>query len=467
MLRVILGSILFGIISVKSDEAEAVFTLTSDNFDEFIANNPKALVEFYAPWCGHCKALAPEYEKAAKQLKADGIETVLAKVDATEEKDLSSKYGVRGFPTLKYFTGDVDNPQDYSGGRTADTIISWLSVRALPAVSELSSAEDIEAFKKKGKVTIIGYLGEESQQKVLSDVADAMRDSVIIGQVTDSSLGELGKIVLYASFNDEDIELKVDDSFDDTVLTDFINGERFPLIDEIGPENYKDYMDRGLPLVWISLDASDDEVIKKVKEALNPRAKENKNSLSFVYVDNVKYKQHVQNLGITEDPGLLIVAEPKKYLFKGDLMDDGLTKTFFDDYSAGKLEPHLKSQEIPEANDEPVFVLVGKAFDDVVGQDKDVFVEYYAPWCGHCKRLAPEYEKVGEAFKSVDDVLIAKVDATENDTPEEIKGFPTLIFYPKGSKEGKKYNGDRTAEAIIQYIKDEATVDVSAVKEEL
>ena len=115
MLKVILGSILFGIISVKSDEDEAVFTLTSDNFDEFIANNPKALVEFYAPWCGHCKALAPEYEKAAKQLKADGIEAVLAKVDATEEKDLSSKYGVRGFPTLKYFTGDVDNPQDYSG----------------------------------------------------------------------------------------------------------------------------------------------------------------------------------------------------------------------------------------------------------------------------------------------------------------------------------------------------------------
>eukprot|EP01083_Nonionella_stella_P195719 720717_1 len=108
-------------------------------------------------------------------------------------------------------------------------------------------------------------------------------------------------------------------------------------------------------------------------------------------------------------------------------------------------------------------------FDQVVAANEDevVMVEFYAPWCGHCKRLAPEYEKVGEAFGEVDSVIIAKIDATENDTPEDIKGFPTLIFYPKGTTKGTKYSGDRKQEAIIDWIKTHASGDVSAVKTEL
>ena len=156
----------------------------------------------------------------------------------------------------------------------------------------------------------------------------------------------------------------------------------------------------------------------------------------------------------------------QKFLLKEALTAESV-KTFFDGYAAGTLEAHLKSEEIPESNDEDVFVLVGKSFNNVIGQDKDVFVEFYAPWCGHCKKLAPEYEKVGSAFSDVENVVVAKIDATENDTPEEIKGFPTLIFYPKGQSKGEKYSGERTADAIIDFIKNKATVDVSAVKTEL
>ena len=169
--------------------------------------------------------------------------------------------------------------------------------------------------------------------------------------------------------------------------------------------------------------------------------------------------------GISEIPGLMIVGD-EKFLLKKELTAESV-KVFFEGYSKGELEAHLKSEEIPETNDEDVFVLVGKSFKNVIGQDKDVFVEFYAPWCGHCKKLAPEYEKVGRAFKDVDNVVVAKIDATENDTPEEIKGFPTLVFYPKEQATGEKYNGERTADAIIQFIKNKATVDVSAAKTEL
>merc|ERR1711997_662321 len=268
---------------------------------------------------------------------------------------------------------------------------------------------------------------------------------------------------LFRDFDEDSPMVGYDGEMTVEGMMSFVNAERFPLIDAIGPENYKDYVDRGLPLVWISLEeANKDEIVAQ----LMPHAKEAKGKLSFTWVDAEKYAQHVQNLGITDTPGILISDEPKKYLFEGELTDDKL-KAFFEGYAAGTLESHLKSEAVPEPNDEPVFVLVGSEFEKVVGKDKDVFVEFYAPWCGHCKRLAPEYEKVGEAFGDVDSVVIAKADATENDTPEDIKGFPTLIFYPKGTMEGKTYDGDRKADAIIGYIKKNASGDVSAVKTEL
>jgi len=454
----------------RADEDEAVVTLTTENFEAFIKENDKVLVEFYAPWCGHCKALAPEYEKAAQAIEADPDMTAkLGKVDATVEKDLATKYGVKGFPTLKYFTGDVDSPDDYSGGRTEPTIIQWIRTRSMPAVTTLESAEAVTEFQSKGSVVLVGFFEADGDAaKELTALAENNRESVVVGQVSSADVkvdgAEFGKLYLFRDFGDEDDKMVAyDGELTAEGMTAFMNAERFPLIDAIGPENYKDYVDRGLPLVWISLSVDKkDEVVAQ----LMPHAKAAKGKLSFTWVDAEKYAQHVQNLGITETPGLMISDEPLKYLFEGEMTEEKL-KEFFDGYAAGTLNAHLKSEAVPETNDEPVYVLVGSEFSNVIGKDKDVFVEFYAPWCGHCKRLAPEYEKVGEAFSDVDSVIIAKIDATENDTPEQIQGFPTLLFYPKGETTAVKYGGDRKQEAIIEWIKEHASGDMDAVKSEL
>jgi len=125
----------------------------------------------------------------------------------------------------------------------------------------------------------------------------------------------------------------------------------------------------------------------------------------------------------------------------------------------GKLSATVKTQEPPADNSGPVKVVVGKTFDSIVLDDsKDVLVEFYAPWCGHCKSLAPKYEELGKMFLSEPSIVIAKVDSTENDTPAAIKGFPTLIFYPAGNKAKPiTYSGERNEDAMAKFIRENAS----------
>jgi len=118
----------------------------------------------------------------------------------------------------------------------------------------------------------------------------------------------------------------------------------------------------------------------------------------------------------------------------------------------------FKTQEIPETNDEPVKVVVGKSYDDiVVNNDNDVLLEFYAPWCGHCKSLEPKFTQLAEELKDVAGLTIAKVDATENDTPINIEGFPTIYFFPKGKKDSPiVYEGDRTVEDLKTFLQKNA-----------
>ncbi|CAG9857417.1 unnamed protein product [Phyllotreta striolata] len=86
-----------------SETDNDVVHLTSTSFDPVIKEEASALVMFYAPWCGHCKRMKPEYEAAAARMKSEGVPGMLAAVDATKEPSIASRYSVKGYPTLVYF----------------------------------------------------------------------------------------------------------------------------------------------------------------------------------------------------------------------------------------------------------------------------------------------------------------------------------------------------------------------------
>ena len=233
-------------------EIEGVLDLTPSNFDDHVGKDAGALVEFYAPWCGHCKNLVPEYSKLGKAVISSGTKAVIvAKVDANTHSDLGSRFGVSGFPTIKYFPPGSQTPEEYNGGRSADDFVKFLN-------------------EKTGA-------------------------------------------------------------------------------------------------------------------------------------------------------GLFIPKEATA-----------------------------------------VTVLTASNFDSIaLDKSKDVLVEFYAPWCGHCKSLAPTYEKVAQTFAADKDVVIANVDAdaaANKDLAQRfgVSGFPTIKFFPKNDKSGQDYNEGRDGEAFVKFINEKA-----------
>ncbi|XP_053381773.1 protein disulfide-isomerase A6 homolog [Mercenaria mercenaria] len=113
--------------SGKQADPDAVIELTDSNFQEKVIQSDDIwLVEFFAPWCGHCKNLAPHWAQAATELKG---KVKLGALDATVHTVIASRYGIRGYPTIKYFPGGKKDgeAQEYDGGRTASDIVSWAS----------------------------------------------------------------------------------------------------------------------------------------------------------------------------------------------------------------------------------------------------------------------------------------------------------------------------------------------------
>ncbi|KAF2468824.1 disulfide isomerase [Lindgomyces ingoldianus] len=108
--------------------ASSVIDLIPSNFDSVVLKSGKpALVEFFAPWCGHCKNLAPVYEELATTFAHASDKVTVGKVDADEHKDLGRKFGVQGFPTLKWFDGKSDKPAEYDGGRDLESLQKWIT----------------------------------------------------------------------------------------------------------------------------------------------------------------------------------------------------------------------------------------------------------------------------------------------------------------------------------------------------
>uniref|UniRef100_W5MK62 protein disulfide-isomerase n=1 Tax=Lepisosteus oculatus TaxID=7918 RepID=W5MK62_LEPOC len=163
-----------------------VLELGDADFDGAVAQHETVLVEFFAPWCGHCQKLAPEYEEAATRLKGA---VPLAKVDCTAHSETCSRFGVNGYPTLKIFRNGQESSA-YDGPRTADGIVSYMKKQAGPSSVELRTEEDLDSFVSHFDGSVVGFfLGPESADLAeFLRAASSMRDSYRFAHTSAESL---------------------------------------------------------------------------------------------------------------------------------------------------------------------------------------------------------------------------------------------------------------------------------------
>ncbi|KAK5850205.1 hypothetical protein PBY51_014473 [Eleginops maclovinus] len=460
---------------------DATLVLTTDNFDETVNNADIILVEFYAPWCGHCKSLAPEYEKAAKDLSQRSPPIPLAKVDATVESEVASRFEVTGYPTIKIFR--KGKMFDYNGPREHRGIVDYMIEQAGPPSKQVQAVKQVQELIKDGDdAVIVGVFSSEQDAayEIYIEACNVLREDFTFRHSFSSEVAKLlkaspGQIVIsqpekfHSKYEPASHTLTVEDSTAVSQVQEFFRKHVIPLVGHRKPANdAKRYTKRPLVVVYYGVDFSFD--FRKATQFWRSKVLEVAKDFpeyTFAIGDEEDYAEELKGLGLSdsgEEVNVGILADGgKKFAMDPEEFDADVLRDFVKAFKKGKLNPIIKSQPVPKNNKGPVKVVVGKTFDKIVmDTQKDVLIEFYAPWCGHCKKLEPDYVALGKKYKGEKNLVIAKMDATANDVPNDnykTEGFPTIYLAPSNDKQNpiKFEGGDRTVEGFSNFLEKHAT----------
>ncbi|XP_003967904.2 protein disulfide-isomerase A4 [Takifugu rubripes] len=459
---------------------EATLVLTKDNFDDTVNGADIILVEFYAPWCGHCKRLAPEYEKAASLLSQRSPPIPLAKVDATVEAELASRFGVSGYPTLKIFRkGKVF---DYNGPREKYGIVDHMVEQSGPPSKQVQAAKQVQELIKDGDdAVIVGIFSSEQDAafEIYIEACNALREDFTFRHTFNSEVSNLlkaspGQVMIVqpekfrSKYEPASHTLAIKDDTLVSEVQEFFKKNVIPLVGHRKPSNdAKRYTKRPLVVVYYGVDFSFD--YRKATQFWRSKVLEVAKDFPeyvFAIADEEDYGEELKSLGLSESGEEVNVGiledGGKKFAMEPEELDADVLRDFVMAFKKGKLKPIIKSQPVPK-NKGPVKVVVGKTFDEIVmDTQKDVLIEFYAPWCGHCKKLEPDYLALAKKYKGEKNLVIAKMDATANDVPNDgykVEGFPTIYFATSNSKQTpiKFEGGDRTLEGFSSFLEKHAT----------
>merc|ERR1712107_109603 len=373
-----------------------------------------------------------EFEKAASGLLANDPPVTMGKVDCTEGgKSTCGRFDVKGYPTLKIFrNGELSS--DYNGPREAAGISKFMRSQVGPASKEVKTVAEAEAVLAKPEVVVFGFGDQPAHAKA----AAKLRESVLFAHTTSeevmTKLGHKDAIVL---FRPKTLQNK----FEAAEVTAYY------AVDYVKNAKGTNY--------WRN------RVMKVAADF---------SGLNFAVANKDDFQGELSDLGFEyvagDKPPVVAAKDASGLKYRMPEVSDAKEfmpslKEFLTQMQAGSLEPYLKSEAVPDNSANAVKVAVAKNFDELVTKsEKDVLVEFYAPWCGHCKKLTPIYDELGEKMAD-EDVEIVKMDATANDVPPQydVKGFPTLYWLPKGSKKPTSYNGGREIDDFIKYIAEHAS----------
>ena len=168
-------------------------------------------------------------------------------------------------------------------------------------------------------------------------------------------------------------------------VEEWIQELSIPLLGEVNGDTYALYAESAKPLAYLFVDPADENFQSSI-ESLKPVASQYRGKVNFVWIDASKFGDHAKALNLAEPkwPSFVVqdLEKQLKYPYDQDKpVEPEAISALVADFVAGKLLPKLKSEPIPETQNESVFTVVGQQFEEVVFDDsKDVFIEFYATW---------------------------------------------------------------------------------------
>jgi len=360
---------------------------------------------------------------------------------------------VKGFPTLVWF--EEGKEVAYDGGKSSSTIVEWVGSMVGVAVTETGVAPVPDGSKP------LIVLSGPSLLPGFEKAAKANRRKASWYFVK-SSAG--AKVEVH--HKGEDPIPYTGDAGDAAKIDDFLTENIMPLFGSLDADHWDRYMEAGKGMVWTLFDEADVGTTRRAMMSEVARAFRGKYFVTYTDVPNSKEPVDSM-LSIKEFPAIAVqkkAADKHKYAYTGEMTAEKI-KQFIMDVEAGKVLPRFKTEEEPTQDANAVVrqlvstTMERELFDD----SKDVLLFITATWCGHCKKMDPEYTKLANKMKDEgfsEFIKLSKMDGTLNDSPIdtlEWTSFPSIFFFRAGSKEHMLYEGERTAKGLWRYLQRHAT----------
>ena len=340
--------------------------------------------------------------------------------------------------------------------------------KAGPITKYCESDSVATEFKDSHDVTVFGFFDNKDKEefKVFETAANEVPD-VHFGHVFDNGIrtlmrAEKNSILLFKKFDEK--RVVYNDTMSPEPLTQWVSAHSMPMVVPFNEASAPKIFGGKIKVHLIAF--ADAEKHKETVEKLTAPAKKFKSEIVVITVPPSE-EQITEYFGISKDdmPAVRLIdmreAGMKKYIYDKPVVDEEGLEGFVDDFFKERLTATLKTEDAPVDEEGPVKTIVSTTWQKMVHEnDNDVLVEFYAPWCGHCKELAPKYEALATKLAPVaEKLVIAKVNAEANEIQDVIvEGFPTIrLFAAQKKHDAIEYMGERSAEAIEAWLKDKVT----------
>jgi len=335
-----------------------------------------------------------------------------------------------------------------------------LKRKAGPPSRQLQSKKQVDRFLEEPGTKLLAYLGTDQDANHWERVAlSPDLEGFAIAHISDSSIVSgfvPSTCAIYKEDTDQPV-VKYNGKFTKLNILEFVQKEGYPLIRFLDQQVFDRAQKDKVHIVAVFVQPPSGDNLLPDFSLIKPVATQYKGQLIFCYHSDLDLAQRWGASGKSFPTAIFLKwhnEQPKLIVYNEEVpFTTPSLEQFVSEALAGTYVSYKRSEPIPAQNSGNVFVLVGKQFDDIVyDKNKDVFVEFYAPWCGHCQHLAPIWEELGAEFaRYKDKIVIAKMDATANAVELDkfglsIDGFPTVIFFPAG--EAKAATGDAAGGAI-------------------